>query len=290
MNPVVAFDANRWDHAFSPDEQDRAAHALEHGHVLAFPRLAYPVVGGERKYLSPSVLHKAKNVSYDPVTRAVSGTNCTGADAAELTGLMAGFAARAEGLVRHLLPYRDGLRRGRTSLRPVEVSGRVTSWRKDDTRLHVDSFPSAPTGGKRLLRVFSNVNPDGRPRRWRLGEPFAVVAQRFWPHLRCPQLGSATLLRLLGVTKSRRTQYDHFMLQLHDQMKADAAYQARADHPTHDFPAGSTWVCYTDQVSHAALTGQHQFEQTFRLPVRRLRDETTAPLRVLEGFAGRRLA
>ena len=50
------------------------------------------------------------------------------------------------------------------------------TWRKDDTRLHVDSFPATPSGGRRILRVFSNVNPDGgrarggsatTSRRWR---------------------------------------------------------------------------------------------------------------------------
>jgi hypothetical protein len=73
-------------------------------------------------------------------------------------------------------------------------------------------------------------------------------------------------------------------------MKEDADYQDRAEQVAHDFPAGSTWVCYTDQVSHAAVAGQHQFEQTFRLSVRRMHDERTSPLRVLEGLAGRKLA
>ena len=77
------------------------------------------------------------------------------------------------------------------------------------------------------------------------------------------------------------------MLQLHDAMKADQDYQRRAEQVVHDFPAGSTWVCYTDQVSHAALAGQHQFEQTFRLPVARMHDAETSPLRVLERMAGR---
>src|SRR4029077_19355417 len=127
------------------------------------------------------------------------------------------FSSRADTLLRKLLPvYEPGLRRGRTSLRPVDVSGRGTSWRKDDTRLHVDSFPATPTQGRRILRMFSNVNPDGRPRRWRVGEPFATVAQRFWPRLYAPLPGSGLMLRLLRATKSRRTRYDHFMLQLHD--------------------------------------------------------------------------
>jgi hypothetical protein len=80
------------------------------------------------------------------------------------------------------------------------------------------------------------------------------------------------------------------MLQLHDAMKADVEYQKRAEQIVQDFPAGSTWVCYTDQVSHAALAGQHQFEQTFRLSVKQMRTPEESPLRVLEGLAGRKLA
>ena len=36
-----------------------------------------------------------------------------------------------------------------------------------------------------------------------------------------------------------------------------------------DLPAGSTWLTFTDQVGHAAMAGQYQFEQTFLLPVSR---------------------
>ena len=84
-------------------------------------------------------------------------------------------------MVGQALPaYRDRLEIGRTSFRPVEIAGRASSWRKDDTRLHIDSFPATPVHGKRILRVFTNVNPHGRPRTWRLGEDFESVAQRFW--------------------------------------------------------------------------------------------------------------
>jgi len=43
-----------------------------------------------------------------------------------------------------------------------------------------------------------------------------------------PPPGSALLLRLLRVTKSRRSAYDALMLNLHDRMKEDAAYQQTA--------------------------------------------------------------
>jgi 3-deoxy-D-manno-oct-2-ulosonic acid (Kdo) hydroxylase len=290
MNPIFVIDASDWNQGFSPDQQTAAVEALEQGHVLFFPNLACPVSPARSRFLTPDVLDQSKNVSYDAATGAVSGTKCTGEEATELADMIGGFSRRATTLLNNLLPaYVGGLRRGRASLRPVEVSGRVQSWRKDDTRLHVDSFPSQPTNGKRLLRLFSNVNPTCKPRRWRVGEPFAAVARRFWPRLRSPLPGSSLLLRLFHVTKTTRSGYDHFMLQLHDAMKSDQDYQKRAEQLVQDFPAGTTWVCYTDQVSHAALAGQHQFEQTFRLPVKRMHDAATSPLRVLEELAGHSL-
>ncbi len=50
------------------------------------------------------------------------------------------------------------------------------------------------------------------------------------------------------------------------------------------FPPGSTWIVYTDQVSHAAMSGQYVFEQSFYLPIHGLKNESTSPLRTLEHF------
>jgi hypothetical protein len=80
------------------------------------------------------------------------------------------------------------------------------------------------------------------------------------------------------------------MLQLHDRMKEDAEFQERSEQETAAFPAGSTWLAFTDQVSHAATAGQYQFEQTFILPVDAMVEEARSPLRILERLKGRRLA
>ncbi len=80
------------------------------------------------------------------------------------------------------------------------------------------------------------------------------------------------------------------MLQLHDRMKEDTAYQRSAPQAAFDFPAGSSWMAFTDQVSHAAMAGQYQLEQTFLLPVGAMLDAERSPLRVLERLKGRRLA
>jgi hypothetical protein len=263
---------------------------IEAGNVVVLPRLHFPVTDVETELFNPAILGGAKNASFDPATARVAGTTLTGRDVDALRDLMRRFSAAAAGLVTALCPaYQPRIERARASFRPAEIAGRVTSWRKDDTRLHVDSFPATPTGGKRILRVFTNVNPEGRARSWRIGDDFEAVARHFAPGLRVPLPGTSHLLALLRMTKTPRSPYDALMLQLHDRMKADEDFQSRSPQMAVDFPAGSTWVAFTDQVSHAAMAGQYQLEQTFLLPIAAMQDPDRSPLRVLERITGRRL-
>lgn len=265
--------------------------ALERGDVLLFPRLRFDIEAAELGVFSPAIAGRWKNVSYDRRTGRLGGTSL-GADEAEvLRRLLDRFSQRVRHwLERLLVPYAARLETARTSFRPVEIAGRATSWRKDDTRLHVDAFPATPVQDRRILRVFSNVNPEGRARVWRVGGEFASIAERFAPRLRLPWPGAGELYRLLRLTKSRRSAYDALMLQLHDAMKADAEFQARSPQTTCALAAGTTWVAFTDQVAHAAMAGQYQLEQTFLVPVDAMVDERRAPLRVLERLTKRRLA
>jgi hypothetical protein len=291
MSDIVALAITDWDPSCPAELQRRAVEALESGKVLLFPQLRFPFEEGEQQLLSPIAAGHAKNVSLDPLTGGVRGSDADEAELELLRQMMTRFATLSTALVCAVLPrYASALQRARTSYRPVEVAGRPTSWRKDDTRLHVDSFPSSPVQGRRILRVFTNLHPQGVTRKWRLGEPFEDLARRYVPAIPAPLPGSSFLLNALHVTKSRRSAYDHFMLQLHDRMKADAAYQAQAVRESFEFPAGVTWMVYTDQVSHAAMGGQYALEQTFLLPVEAMLDPARSPLRVLEKLRGRALA
>jgi hypothetical protein len=69
-------------------------------------------------------------------------------------------------------------------------------------------------------------------------------------------------------------------------MKADEAFQQESPQSCVDLPAGSTWLAFTDQVSHAATAGQYQLEQTFLLPVSAMQDPARSPLRILERIKG----
>jgi hypothetical protein len=287
VSQITTVDRTGWD---AVDASPGLMAVLERGDVLFMPALKFDVAPTEARLFSANLVAAAKNVSFDPRSGRLSGTRLEGADLDCLRGLLARFSANAAALVGRTLPgYRDRLELGRTSFRPVEIAGRVSSWRKDDTRLHIDSFPATPVRGKRILRVFSNVNPQARPRTWRVGEDFESVARRFAHLIRPPLPGSGLVLRLLRVTKSRRSAFDSLMLQLHDRMKADLDYQTNAPQLRVDFPAGSTWIAFTDQVSHAAMAGQHQLEQTLLIPIGAMLDERQAPLRILERLKGRSL-
>jgi len=290
VTPIIELAVAAWNQSCPAAMQQRAIDALEAGGVLFFPGLGFPLEAAEARFFTPAIAAKSKNISLDAAGGRIHGSSLDGAAAAGLAAMMQRYAEYSRGLLLKLLPrYETGLIPGRTSFRPVEIKGRPTSWRKDDTRLHVDSFPSSPVQGKRILRVFSNVNPRGQSRRWRLGGSFESVAGRYAASLPKPLWGSSWLLRMSGVTKSRRSAYDHYMLQLHDRMKADATYQSNGEQMTYDFPAGSSWIVFTDRVPHAATVGQYALEQTFYLPVNSMQDESKSPLRILERLMARNL-
>ncbi len=281
----------RWDGPVPADRKRRAQAALEAGQVLFFPMLAFHPEPDEQALLSPAVLDNTrKNISLDPSTGRLGGTALRGAERERLAAMMTRFAVTATGFVRALAPgYAPHLEPARTSFRPAEIDDRPTSPRHDDRRLHIDAFPTRPLHGRRILRLFSNIAPDGAARHWRVGEPFADFARAFVPRLRPALPGSARLLAALGVTKGRRSAYDEMMLQLHDAAKRDGHYQRRAPKVALELPAGSSWLVYTDLVLHAVVKGHAALEQTFYLPLSAMAEPEHAPLRVLERLTGRAL-
>ena len=288
MSAVVTLDLESWAPTLGEQAREAASRALEEGNVIRLPRVGFLLTESERRFLSPSWSDgRAKNISLED--GSLKGAAGSAADRAELGAMIARFAAAAAGLVTALFPrYAQYVRRARSSYRPQGAVGRDVSWRKDDSRLHIDAFPSRPNHGERILRVFSNVNPN-QDRVWRVGEPFEAMAKALLPRIAAPVPGSAALLAALHVTKGRRSAYDHLMLNLHDRAKADLAYQRDCLQETVHFAPGTTWICFSDQVMHAAVSGQFMLEQTIHLPVSALYDPSRSPLAILERLTGRTL-
>ena len=291
MDVLQTLDIEDWQPAIDPELSERLALALEQGKVVYLPHLRFRLLDSEQVFLSPQWLSgKRKNISLEGGSE-VRGATGAPELLARMGAMIGRYAEQSAALVGCLFPgYTSHLSRARTSFRPSAVEGPPPSWKKDDSRLHVDAFPSRPNYGERILRVFSNVNPTGAPRVWRVGEPFEAAAQRFLGKIPPPLPGSALLLHALGITKSRRSEYDHIMLLLHDRMKADLDYQSNSPQQEIHFPPGSTWICFSDQVLHAAMSGQFMFEQTFHLPIAGQYHPGTSPLQVLERLRGHALA
>ncbi|HEY5410027.1 MAG TPA: Kdo hydroxylase family protein, partial [Caulobacteraceae bacterium] len=236
----------------SADQAD-ALFALEQGEVAALPKLGFPLLDGEETLLDPGLCDgRSKNISFDPATGRLGGLTADDLRAHLVRKLMDRFSVWSLAAAQMLLPsYGHALQLGRTSLRPCEIEDRAISPRKDDRRLHIDAFPSQPVQGRRILRLFANIDPQGRPRVWNVGEPFEPFATRFLPAAGRPLPGSAAVLQALKLTKGRRSPYDHAMLRLHDLAKQDSVYQETAIRRRVSFAAGGTWLVFTDATLHA---------------------------------------
>jgi hypothetical protein len=231
---------------------------------------------------------RSKNWSFNPHTGdldgVVGGEGITG-----LKGILSRYVQWSQDLIAEFFPgYLKDIELGRTSLRTRSVQEEPPlSRRKDDRSLHLDAFTSQPVAGRRILRVFSNVDPSGAGREWAIADGgFEDFAQRFRHRARRLLPGEALLLEGLSLTKCRRTDYDQIMLGMHDAAKRDRTYQATAPRRLVSFPGGSTWLAFTDQTPHAAVSGQCALEQTFYVPVESLADPARSPLRILERLWG----
>lgn len=277
---IRSIEANHLNHIDFSDQKHTIY--LESGHIIYLPQLSFKIEDSD--LLSPKVCDtQKKNISFDYQQQKLAGISKYNPYQNQLKIMMEAYALYARSIVDTILPeYQSALRWGRTSYRPVEIIGRQRSKRQDDTRIHVDAFPATPVQGWRILRVFCNVNPNNKPREWNLGEPFSQLLPKFSAQLPSYSPFKAWLLKQFKITKSLRTAYDHYMLHLHDQMKLSDQYQKNLLKTPMDFAAQSTWVVFTDVVSHAALSGQYLLEQTFYLPIAAMVDPNLSPYKQLQ--------
>ena len=278
---------------------------LEAGDILFFPRSPIALATDDVSFLlgqqqADSSLHK--NIAYKPAVDGLSGVDTKTADAVAVERLRAVMrtysAAVVEFLGDFLSPYERRWRLDYASFRPQEEEGRDLPTRKRNDLLHTDAFPTRPTRGARILRFFTNIHPQ-RTRDWVVGEPFRSMVGRYSPAEIAARpessLGSAikSAGRALGlgsaVPSLKRTPYDDFMMRFHNFLKENARFQAESEKYPFQFPAGSSWMVYTDTVPHAVLSGQYALEQTLLVEPSALVAPEHAPLTVLEGIAGARL-
>jgi hypothetical protein len=278
---------------------------LERGEVIYYPACPFPLpVGDDLAFLLKQRLASRahKNISYDPSTgRAMGFWREDAAQSERLRRLLAVFAEEATNWLAGLLPrYARSWQRDRVSYRPLEEATRKLRLKARNDLLHVDAFPSRPTNGARILRVFVNVNPS-EARVWATSEPFARLLERFGKEAGLPGQVPGTkdkvLNRLLfrplsfilgtfSSARKRRTVYDSFMLRFHDFLKANDAFQERGPKRFWHFPPGSCWMCFTDTTSHSVLRGRFALEHSYFVAPQSLLLPQESPPALLEKACG----
>ena len=265
-----------------------------------FPRSPVSSSTEDREFLlsqSWTELRLHKNVSYRPEEDALRGVAGDPATVDRLHSILRNYTAQViDFATKSLAPYAGKWTLDFSSFRPLEEERRGLPLHKRNDLLHVDAFPSRPTRGGRILRVFTNLNPT-RPRVWNVMQDFETLARHYAKDAGLDKFAEESVISRtvqdlggkLGFRGMGRTPYDMFMLRFHDYLKENAEFQANCPKVRIEFPPLATWLIYTDGVAHAAISGQFALEQTFLIPPSALVSKDQAPYRILEKIAGRPL-
>lgn len=274
---------------------------LESGNILFFPRTPFEVPAADRELLLSQKQTTAayhKNVAYRPSEDRITGLDKReAAESGRLRAILRTYSSNAQDFLAGLLgPYAGRYRLDFASYRPLEERGRPARLHARNDLPHFDAFPTRPTNGDRILRLFTNLNPT-ESRVWITSETFPALAPYFTESLGLPRARAAdplsrafhALLRAARFPGSRRSPYDEFMHRCHNAMKEDSAFQASAPKQRWEFPPESTWMVFTDCVSHAVLEGRFALEQTFIVSRDAMVLPELSPVAVLERLSGQRL-
>lgn len=283
----------------SPNRGEVLCGELESGNILYFHQTPFSFPEDDLKFLLASKQTGAayhKNIAYRPAVDRITGLDKTsGSDVDRLRSIMRGYSRRAEEFLSSLLtPYAGKWKLDFASYRPLEERGRPARLRARNDLPHVDAFPTRPTNGDRILRFFTNINP-GQNRVWMTTQTFEVVGPRFARKLGLPgprgllSRAARRLGQALHLSGANRSPYDAFMHRCHNGMKEDAEFQENCPKQRWEFPPHSTWMVFTDYVSHAVLEGQYALEQTFIVSQKAMVQPEKSPLAILEALAGHSL-
>lgn len=273
------------------------AERLERGEVIFYPGCPFPIPEGkDREFLLEQEQGAGhKNISYDPCRDTAAGfRRVSQGQADRFKEMLADFSRVATHWLGSVLPrYAHSWQLDRVSYRPHEEATRRLRMTARNDLLHVDAFPSRPTNGARILRLFVNVNPT-EPRVWMTSDPFAQLLKTYGEAVGLPHnegLGWKTWLRrdvlsIFQPNRSRTSVYDDFMLRFHDYLKNNDEFQERCTKRYWTFPPNSMWLAITDTTSHAVLRGRYALEHSYFLAPESLALPMESPAALLAKTCG----
>lgn len=278
---------------------------LEAGNVLFFPNCPFPFPEEDKQFLrninfGGGAIHK--NVAYRPASDRVTGVQLDREKTERLLGVLRDFSRNVVLFTSELLPeYADTWKLDYASFRPLEEENRDLPTNKRNDLIHTDAFPSRPTNGDLIMRVFTNIHPT-KTRNWVTTDPFETVARRYARQAGLDSIAaganstrgrflneSARVLHNLGLPVVPRSGYDRFMLHFHEYLKRNTDFQQNSKKYAFNFPPGALWLTFTDVVPHSVLSGQHALEQTFIIARNSMANPERAPVSILERLCGEQM-
>ena len=271
---------------------------LEAGKILFFPHTPIEISDEQYRLLLGQRQTEAsyhKNIAYQPSEDAITGV-ARGSDRDQLHRILKDYSHQTAQLLARLLPrYAGHWRLDFASFRPFQEEGRRLPLRSRNDLLHIDAFPTRPTNGGRILRFFTNIHPE-QGRVWLTTEPFTALVRRFAREAGLLEVARkrssplwqalARIARWARYAPATRSPYDAIMLRFHHFLKENQQFQESCPKARVEFPPRSSWLVFTDMVSHAVLAGQYALEQTFIVHWQALLHPEQAPVSILERLAG----
>lgn len=283
---------------------DELGDRLERGEIVYFPEC--PVTLPDTDDLNfvrdelPELVAR-KNISYHPETDRVKLKGAPElADRAR--GILKSHSDRIVEFLHDTMPsLTSGCTIGTSSFRPIQEKGRDLSPHSSNELVHIDAGAYGATNGDRILRFFINANPT-EDRVWATKGQFSELYPRFGSDagITPPQRGSSSLdkraidhaftaflrgLAHIGLPQAvvvDSSPYDRTMRKFHNFMKDTPSFQQdMSSHQEIRFPPFSAWMVFTDTVSHASVSGQHAFVNTFLIRLARCRYPDLAPYNIL---------
>jgi hypothetical protein len=230
-----------------------------------------------------------KHVTFNPVTEEFSGVSLRREERRLiLKRVLSNFSRAVCDWLKEVLPeYTLGTTPDRVTFRTEEEAVRTLRFSARNDLLHIDSFPNRPTFGKRILRVYLNLNPTD-DRVWSVSERYESLLDRYRKEHRLPSRTRDEWVsipsawhRLLQGDWVPRSRYDEFQLKLHHFLKRDDRFQDRASRTYRRFPPRSCWLLFSDGLAHADLRGRFAVEHSFFVSPRVLTETESSPLEIL---------
>lgn len=276
---------------------------LEEGRILFLERSPFDLPAADQETLltwRKGGSRTENHVSYHPLEGPLAGALGSKAAGRRVHGILRHYSSEVTRSVGWLLaPYAMDWTLDHASLRLNPGKGRALPPQERNDLLHLDTFSTRPTRGRRLLRCFTNISPV-EPVVWATTDSFEGVAQKYAEEAglgRIAAQGSQRthplvreLKMMFGVKAVDLTAYDRFMQRFHQYLKEKKEWQENSKKIRLEFPPGSSWICLPDAVPHAELSGAGTLEQGFTIPLRVVLRPERSPIRILEAMAGMPLA